>query len=60
MRSCGISWAWAPGGFGGPIASVGYMQRDLVERRRWLIETDEGRWYRRQNTVLHGLSGVIC
>lgn len=23
-------------GFGGPIASVGYMQRDLVERRNWL------------------------
>src|SRR2546427_10673247 len=27
-------------GFGGPIASVGYMQRDLVERRRWLSERD--------------------
>jgi chromate transporter len=25
-------------GFGGPIASVGYMQRDLVERRGWLSE----------------------
>lgn len=23
-------------GFGGPIALAGYMQRDLVERRRWL------------------------
>src|SRR5205823_1378477 len=23
-------------GFGGPIATVGYMQRDLVERRGWL------------------------
>jgi chromate transporter len=23
-------------GFGGPIATVGYMQRDLVERRRWM------------------------
>ena len=23
-------------GFGGPIASVGYLQRDLVERRRWI------------------------
>lgn len=31
-------------GFGGPIALVGYMQRDLVERRRWLrqSEYDEG------------------
>jgi chromate transporter len=27
-------------GFGGPIASVGYMQRDLVERRGWLSEAD--------------------
>ena len=27
-------------GFGGPIASVGYMQRDLVERRRWLSSED--------------------
>jgi chromate transporter len=25
-------------GFGGPIASVGYMQRDLVERRGWVSE----------------------
>jgi len=23
-------------GFGGPIATVGYLQRDLVEPRRWL------------------------
>jgi chromate transporter len=27
-------------GFGGPIALVGYMQRDLVERRRWIPEQD--------------------
>lgn len=27
-------------GFGGPIASVGYMQRDLVERRGWLARAD--------------------
>ncbi len=27
-------------GFGGPIATVGYMQRDLVERRKWLRERD--------------------
>ena len=27
-------------GFGGPIATVGYMQRDLVERRRWLERED--------------------
>jgi chromate transport protein ChrA len=27
-------------GFGGPIATVGYMQRDLVERRRWLARQD--------------------
>jgi chromate transporter len=29
--------AW---GFGGPIATVGYMQRDLVEKRGWLTERD--------------------
>jgi chromate transporter len=27
-------------GFGGPIALVGYMQRDLVERRRWFSMQD--------------------
>ncbi|WP_432974171.1 chromate efflux transporter [Dactylosporangium sp. CA-233914] len=27
-------------GFGGPIATVGYMQRDLVERRAWLSRQD--------------------
>ncbi len=27
-------------GFGGPIALAGYMQRDLVERRRWLGAED--------------------
>jgi chromate transporter len=27
-------------GFGGPIATVGYMQRDLVEGRTWVTERD--------------------
>jgi len=27
-------------GFGGPIALCGYMQRDLVERRRWVAPED--------------------
>src|SRR5204863_272890 len=27
-------------GFGGPIALAGYMQRDLVERRRWIYRQD--------------------
>jgi chromate transporter len=27
-------------GFGGPIATVGYMQRDLVEQRRWMSKED--------------------
>ena len=27
-------------GFGGPIAAVGYMQRDLIEQRKWVDEQD--------------------
>jgi len=27
-------------GFGGPVALVGYMYRDLVERRQWITEAD--------------------
>jgi chromate transporter len=27
-------------GFGGPVALVGYMYRDLVEKRRWIAEGD--------------------
>jgi chromate transporter len=27
-------------GFGGPIALAGYMQRDLVERKRWISKQD--------------------
>src|SRR2546430_16434277 len=27
-------------GFGGPIALVGYMQRDLVDDRRWISAED--------------------
>src|SRR5947209_11417146 len=27
-------------GFGGPVALVGYMRRDLVEQRKWISEVD--------------------
>src|SRR5713226_4176764 len=27
-------------GFGGPVALVGYMHRDLVERRRWFSDAE--------------------
>ena len=27
-------------GFGGPVALVGYMHRDLVEQRGWITESD--------------------
>lgn len=27
-------------GFGGPLALVGYMHRDLVENRKWISEEE--------------------
>ena len=27
-------------GFGGPVALVGYMHRDLVEKRQWISESE--------------------
>ena len=27
-------------GFGGPVALVGYMHRDLVEKRKWISEDE--------------------
>src|SRR5438128_12090689 len=27
-------------GFGGPVALVGYMHRDLVEKKKWITEED--------------------
>ncbi len=27
-------------GFGGPVALVGYMHRDLVEERKWISEEE--------------------
>ena len=35
-RFCGYFVWLGTTGFGGPIALVGYMQRELVERRRWV------------------------
>jgi chromate transporter len=46
MAPCGLGqflWYFArlgTLGFGGPIALAGYMQRDLVERRRWVSKED--------------------
>ena len=37
-------------GFGGPVALVGYMHRDLVERRKWISEAD----------FLDRLSAALC
>ncbi|MBS0266215.1 MAG: chromate transporter [Planctomycetes bacterium] len=37
-----IAYIWRLGmlGFGGPVALVGYMHRDLVEQRQWISEAD--------------------
>lgn len=37
-----ISYALRLGsiGFGGPVSLVGYMNRDLAERRKWISESD--------------------
>ena len=37
-----IRYFWRLGalGFGGPVALVGYMRRDLVEQRGWITEAD--------------------
>jgi chromate transporter len=39
-RFCGYFLWLGSTGFGGPIALAGYMQRDLVERRRWVTKED--------------------
>ena len=39
-RFCGYFLRLGTTGFGGPIALVGYMQRELVERRRWVSSED--------------------
>ena len=49
-------------GFGGPVALVGYMHRDLVERQGWIAEADyreglalaqlaPGRWRRSWRSI---------
>src|SRR5437773_4359850 len=39
-RFCGYFLWLGTTGFGGPIALAGYMQRDLVERRRWFTQEE--------------------
>ena len=43
-------------GFGGPIALVGYMQRDLVEERRWFTEDE----YRQGLAVAQAMPGPLA
>src|SRR6476659_9001788 len=43
-------------GFGGPVALVGYMYRDLVEKRRWLAETE----YREGLTLAQLMPGPLA
>jgi chromate transporter len=39
-RLCGYFLKLGTVGFGGPVALVGYMYRDLVQARRWITEED--------------------
>ena len=43
-------------GFGGPVALVGYMHRDLVEQRKWISETD----YREGLTLAQLMPGPLA
>jgi chromate transporter len=43
-------------GFGGPVALVGYMHRDLVERRQWISEAD----YREGLTLAQLMPGPLA
>ena len=43
-------------GFGGPIALVGYMQRDLVEQRGWFTEQE----YRQGLAVAQTMPGPLA
>jgi len=43
-------------GFGGPVALVGYMYRDLVEKRRWVTEGD----YREGLTLAQLMPGPLA
>jgi len=43
-------------GFGGPVALVGYMHRDLVEQRRWFVEAD----YKEGLTLSHLAPGPLA
>src|SRR2546427_12471132 len=43
-------------GFGGPVALVGYMYRDLVEARRWITEED----YKEGLTLVQLMPGPLA
>jgi chromate transporter len=43
-------------GFGGPVALVGYMHRDLVEERKWILEAE----YREGLTLAQLMPGPLA
>lgn len=43
-------------GFGGPVALVGYMHRDLVEQRKWISEAD----YKERLTLAQLMPGPLA
>ena len=45
-------------GFGGPVALVGYMHRDLVEQRGWISEAQAPQAQHVQHHLPQGVAGA--
>jgi chromate transporter len=57
MRYFGKLGAW---GFGGPVALVGYMRRDLVDERKWFSEGEYEQGLAISQTMPGPLAAQVC